>query len=330
MMDVLIYANPYSGSKDNLKWVGRLEAALSAKGLSPEVVWKLPGRAEHLLEVGRGLKAVVAAGGDGSINTTVNLMRETGHLGLPFATLPVGTENLFAKQFGYDVKRPETIAAAIARGRTQAIDVGEVRPMIDGQPVDKPGKLFTLMASAGFDAEVVHKLDAWRNDLPDGKLQRVKKLSYLKPVTASLLNYKFPKVTVTADGQSVTGGQAYVFNLPQYGGNVGIGRHTKVADGKLHWIVFERPGRVRLLYYHALCLLNRQLQSGTVAHGEASEVVMSVEPGAADEGSDLNKGGGNGERGGGGGVPVQADGDPAGGTPQHFRILPGVLQVVEL
>ena len=319
-MDVLIYANPYSGSKDNLRLVGRLESALVAEGMEPEVVWKLPGRAEQLLEVGHGLKAVVAAGGDGSINTTVNLMRETEHLHLPFATLPVGTENLFAKQFGYDVTRPEAIAAAIAGGRTEAVDLGEVRPMVEGRPDDAGGRLFTLMASAGFDAAVVHKLDAWRTDLPDGALQRVSKISYVAPVTRSLLGYGFPRVTLSADGREVTGSQAYVFNLPQYGGNIGIGRHTRVGDGQLHWVVFEKPGRLRLFAYHALCLINRHLQTSTVHHGHAAEVTIASSDGHGhtDQGDAAAH------------APVQADGDPAGQTPQHFRVLPGALHVVRL
>ena len=319
-MDVLIYANPYSGRKDNLRLVGRMESALRGRGLDPEVVWELPGRAEQLLEVGGGLKAVVAAGGDGSINTTVNLMRQTDHLHLPFATLPVGTENLFARQFGYQVKRPESIAAAIAGGQTQAVDLGEVRPVVEGVPDDSAGRLFTLMASAGFDAEVVHRLDDWRTNLPDGALQRVGKLSYVKPVTRSLLGYGFPGVTLTADGREVSGSQAYVFNLPQYGGNLGIGRATRVGDGQLHWVVFEKPGRVRLFAYHALCLVNRHLQHPSVHHGHAAEVTIASTDGPTAEGP----------RNGLAHAPVQADGDPAGQTPQHFRILPGALNVVRV
>jgi diacylglycerol kinase family enzyme len=65
--------------------------------------------------------AVIAGGGDGSIRTVASVL---AHSGVPLGVLPLGTLNHFAK----DLKIPLAIDDAvtvIARGNTQAIDVGE-------------------------------------------------------------------------------------------------------------------------------------------------------------------------------------------------------------
>ncbi len=308
-MTVLIFANPYSGNKENPALVARLEEALQKQGREPRIVWERDGRVELIRELPDD-STVVAAGGDGSIADVVNDMHAAGRLALPFATLPVGTENLFAQEFGYDVKKPETIAAAVTRGRTRAVDLGRVAPETADDAEPAPPRLFTLMASAGFDAEVVRRLSLWRTAPEDGTLRRVKRLSYFKPVLASIFGYRYPQITLTADGRSVTGTQAYVFNLPRYGGGLGIGRHADAFDGQLHWLVFRRPGLVRLLGYHALCVLGRQCKSNAILHGHARSVTFAPANGQA--------------------LPVQADGDPAGDTPLRFEVMPGALNVVEL
>ena len=306
-MHVLIFANPFSGSKANPKRVARLESALQGAGLSPQVSWERTGRAERIRAAAAEgqLQAVVAAGGDGSVADAINAMADADCLDLPFTTLPVGTENLFAKQFNLHRLAPEKLATAIRDRQTRPCDLGEYHA--DGG-FETPGRLFTLMASTGFDADVVRHVQNWRCAPTDGTLRRVRKASYLKPVVKSIFGYRYPKLTLTADGETVTGSQAYVFNLPQYGGNLGIGRHAKPDDGQLHWLVFRKPGLLNLIGYHGLCKIDRHLQAGSIAHGYAREISVTADQ----EGS----------------LPSQADGDPAGHTPMHLRSRPGVLQVI--
>lgn len=313
-MRVLIFANPYSGRRDNRVWVERFEQALADRGLSPAVVWEGDGRADVLRDVcggdTSGGRAVVAAGGDGSVNDVVNDMETAGCLDVPFATLPVGTENLFAKELGFRLENLDAIADAIARGDTRPIDLARIE---HGGAPPRPARLFTLMASAGFDAEVVRRLDVWRTAAGDGKLQRVRRLSYLRPVLAAVFGYRYPAIKLTADGQTVTGTQAYAFNLPQYGGELGIGRHACPDDGRLHWLVFQKPGILRLLLYHWRCKLDRQLDCQTIAHGYAQRVTIEPAPASNDTPA-----------------PAQADGDPAGDARLQLEILPGALKVIRV
>lgn len=299
-MNVLILANPYSGSGPNRRRVDRLVAVLEGHGVSSKVHWTYDGRVEAMRQVDGECRCIVAAGGDGSIADVVNDMDQAGRLHLPFATLPVGNENLFAQEFGYTGK-PEHIASAIVRGQTRPIDLGSIE--FEGKR-----RLFTLMVSAGFDADVVHRLDHWRKDTGDGTLRRVKRSTYLPLVLGAMRGYGFPSVTLEADGQTFEGGQVYVFNLPRYGGKMGIGKGAVVDDGLLDWVVFEKPGFINLLGYHWLVMRGKHLDCKSVAHGRSKQVSLRPSNGQA--------------------LPAQTDGDPSGRTPVDIDVLPAALNVV--
>lgn len=351
MMNVLILANPFSGSGPNRKIVGRLEAALRSRGLSVDTVWKPDERIAALEQLEGDQTVVVAAGGDGSIADVVNDMNAAGRLHLRFATLPVGTENLLAQAFGFTCEA-EPMAAAIARGETRAMDLVRIESAASGDaghpagaldpaddvdagpeaadhadhadhayrdvpdaaedpretpPVDR---LFTLMASSGFDAEVIHRLDRWRKSGAPDELRRVDRRSYVKRIIEAIRGYGYPAVTLVADGREITGHQAYVFNLPKYGGGLAFAPEARADDGQLDWVVFERPGFWRLLGYHWLVMRGKHRQGKTVAHGRASDIML--------------------RRGGGAAVPTQADGDPAGQAPLNLTLWPSALRVIRV
>lgn len=333
-MNVLILANPFSGTGPNRKRVGRLVAALEARGLSVEVVWEPGERIAALQQLEGDEPIVIAAGGDGSIADVVNDMDAAGRLHLRFATLPVGNENLFAQYFGFTLKA-EPMAAAIARGETQAVDLVKLRSLSESMsdqskrepepdtayrdepaPAEAPresplvDRLFTLMASSGFDAEVIHRLDRWRKNHPAGELRRVNRRRYLMRIFEAIRGYRYPEVALVADGQEVAGHQAYVFNLPMYGGGLKFAPDARADDQQLDWVVFERPGFVRLLFYHWLVIRGKHPRGRTVACGRASKITLRTT--------------------GVGPVPTQADGDPAGHTPLDMTVLPGALAVIQI
>lgn len=308
MSRVLIFANPYSGRRDNRKLVGRFERELSGLGLEPHVVWEEDARVQVLRDAPDDTRAVVAAGGDGSVADVINDMHTAGRLDLPFVTLPVGTENLFAKELGYRLDDLEKIAGAVGRGETRAIDLGHLASEDPGEA----GLLFTLMVSAGFDAEVVRRVDAWRAASGNVKLKRVRRLSYLRPILAATWDYRYPRVSLVADDQPpVEGTQAYVFNLPQYGGDLGIGRFALPDDGRLHWLVFTKPGLWRLLMYHRRCKQSRQKETVGIVHGYASRITLAPAQDAAN-------------------APVQADGDPAAAVPREIEVMAGALRIISI
>ncbi len=313
---VLITANPFSGSGANPRHVARLGAALQQAGLVPRVIWDRTERRQRLVDpqLPERVRCVVAAGGDGSITDVINELDDAGHLdAVPIATLPIGTENLFAKQFGFP-RDPRKIAEAIRRGGDIRCDLGQAN-----------GRLFHLMVSAGFDADVVYRLAAWRAANP-GKLKRVRRISYVPKFLGSLRAYGYPALRLEADGQTVTGAHAFVFNLPQYGGNLGLARHARTDDGRLDWVVFHKPGLLPMVRYGWCVLRGCHADQPDVSTGTARSLRLTAVPpeGQAGDMQDAAPGPVPGE------VNMQADGDPAGRTPLDVSVRPAALRVIDM
>jgi len=305
---VLICANPFSGAGPNRSRVDALAAALSSKGLEPKPVWDLQERRDVLADPGltSWCRCVVVAGGDGSIGAVINELAQAGALPgaadtgvgeghVAFGTLPIGNENLFAKHYGFtgDV---QSLADAIEANLTRRVDLGQVTH--DRGEKEAVGRLFTLMAGVGFDAEVVHRMDRWRSSRKGG-LKRVLRVSYLPRIVSASLGYPYSELVVRVDGQEIKGTHLFVFNLPEYGGGLGIAPHGCCCDnGLLDWVLFDRPGVRPLMGYGLSVLRGKHLDRPDVHHGRARSLTIHSSNQA----------------------PVQVDGDPAGSLPVTIGI----------
>ena len=171
---VVISMNPKSGATDQRAVVEKLTASLTEHGFE---VLLLTDVAEMIEVVGQHfgerLRCVVAAGGDGTISLLANELPEN----TPLAILPLGTENLLAKYLGISAE-PVALANMIVAGDCRQLDVGRAN-----------GKLFLVMASCGFDADVVHRLHSNRQG-------HIRHWSYAKPVVSAIRKYKYPKIRI--------------------------------------------------------------------------------------------------------------------------------------
>ena len=301
---VAIIANPFSGSGPNRLAVEELARELRRHEIEPRIAWN-PGEQSELLRNATPAsccRCVVAAGGDGTIAAIINERHD-----LPLAVLPLGSENLFARQFGL-MTTPACLARAIAAGRTRRVDLGRVQQ----GPQDAGGagatvsreRRFTIVVSAGFDAAVVHRVCAWRDR--GGSLRRVNRLSYAKPILDTARNYPYPEIVVDADGEIVRGTHAFVFNLPQYGAQLPIAPQANGCDGYLDWLVFQRPGLAPLVGYFVDVLRGAHLRRPDVRHGRARHIRVSSSTPA----------------------PLEIDGDAAGRTPAEIDVLSQALRVI--
>jgi len=140
--NIYIIRNPASGGKEILFKACLQE--LDALGLRCQVVsTEAPGHGQALArEVARDrdVHAVVAAGGDGTINEVANGMLDST---MPLGIIPVGTANVLAKEMGLTMQARH-IAKAIAFGEERKIYPGIIE-----------GKAFLLMVGVGFDAACV-------------------------------------------------------------------------------------------------------------------------------------------------------------------------------
>lgn len=125
MSHVVLVSNPKSGSADE-ETLERVAERLKAVG---EVVHVAPGSVdsfgEELDEPVTGAQLVVVAGGDGTLNCTINGL--AGRLdGLPLALVPMGTGNDLARTLGLPLDPLEAVDVA-ADGVWSDLDVGRAR-----------------------------------------------------------------------------------------------------------------------------------------------------------------------------------------------------------
>ena len=129
-MRTKIILNPYSNRWGAEQRMPETEQILTEAKLDYELVVTtkpLEGMALAETAVAEGFDAVVAAGGDGTINEVINgLLRATADgPTIPFGILPLGTANDFNLMAGLP-GTPAEAAQVIAQGNTRQIDAGQV------------------------------------------------------------------------------------------------------------------------------------------------------------------------------------------------------------
>lgn len=281
---IAIQYNPRSGAGEQSRLLQALVDRLSQHGL-PSCVFADRNEARAACadpHQRTGLRGIVAAGGDGT------LLDVTTHIpGIPVAILPLGTENLVARYLG--IPRNGTfVADMIAAGHRRRLDVaclGDQR--------------FTVMASVGFDADVIHRAHARRT----GHITRAQ---YVGPIWATVWNHRYPELQVYLDqaADPIMGHIVVVANLPVYALGLQVAPTARGDDGLLDVRVFQRGSTWNTLRYFGLLQWGWHEHAPDVIQRRSTRVrITSDEP-----------------------VPVQTDGDPAGWTPIDIRIEPGYAE----
>lgn len=139
----VVLINPQAAGGQPAALRRRIGGALSARGVPFDIVET--STADEGLQVVRsaarlGVRAVVAAGGDGTIALA---LRGTAGTDVPVALLPFGTGNQLALNFGVPVSLEDAIRVAV-EGRVERIDLGRIGD-----------ERFALIAGAGLDADVM-------------------------------------------------------------------------------------------------------------------------------------------------------------------------------
>lgn len=166
---MLLIANPRAGRGRNAV-LPRLVEALNERGLdNVAAITSGPADATQLAReavTSRGIRFVVAVGGDGTVNEVVNGLVDAGSGepyadGLVFGAVAGGTGCDFIKTFGLD-RAPHRMARHFEGDTVFPIDLGRIRYIgRDGQPTLR---LFANIAECGWGAEVtdrVNRLPRW-------------------------------------------------------------------------------------------------------------------------------------------------------------------------
>lgn len=165
----------------------RLAAALTAEGVDYDVTMTTaPGEATRLVrEADANADAVLAVGGDGTVNEVLNgaLARREPPL---LAVAPCGTGNDWARGVGLP-SDPRRLAELIARCKPRAFDVGYAR--------DAAGETHAFLnaAGVGFDAHVLERMAVTQR----------RHAAYPRAAAATLYHYVRPHLSIKADGLSL-------------------------------------------------------------------------------------------------------------------------------
>lgn len=178
--------------------------------------------------VARGMEAVVAGGGDGTIRAVASVLAGGP---IPMGVLPLGTLNHFARDLGIPTDLEEAIGV-IPRGEVRALDLGDVN-----------GEVFVNNSLLGFYPPVVKMRDRERRELGRNKWL----------ATVSALFKVLPRVTplyvrIKADGLEVHRKTRFLFvgNNEYIMRAFNFGARERFDSGDLYLYIANTPSRLGL------------------------------------------------------------------------------------
>ena len=234
-----------------------------------------PGDARRLAAeaVGEGFDLVVAAGGDGTVNETLNGLGDApdGFEKARLGVLPLGTVNVFARELRIPL-RIERAWEVLQQGRETRIDLPRVDFFANGI---RQQRRFAQLAGAGFDARAIELVD-WSHK---------KKIGPLAYVIAGwkALRERQPKITVRTGDQSVTGEFVLVGNGRFYGGPVPAFPQADLRDGLLDICILPWLNWWTLMRCAPGLLTNRKPPASIAQFIQAAQFDLAGEPKTAFE-----------------------------------------------
>ncbi|MDR0694430.1 MAG: diacylglycerol kinase family lipid kinase [Prevotellaceae bacterium] len=170
----------------------------------------------------QGFDAVVAVGGDGTIN---EIARGLVHSPTAMGIVPMGSGNGLARHLRLPMDFKKALEK-ITHFQTRAIDAAQIN-----------GRLFFCTAGVGFDALIGHLFNS-------GGKRGIS--TYISLSTREFLQYKPQEYTVTTDGQTHTH-KAFLItfaNASQWGNNAYIAPLAHCNDGQLDVVIWKDFPRV--------------------------------------------------------------------------------------
>ena len=268
--------------------------------------------------VSKGARAVIAAGGDGTVNEVANGLVGTD---TALGVLPMGTTNSWALQMGIPALNPVLpgtqaakliasleertarpfpanyyrkmlldAARVLVEGRTVAVDVGELS-----------GRYFLISAGIGLEAAIVESISLKEK-------RALGSWAYVLTAIGSAYRYPGTDVRLNLDGKvvNVSTPLIVVSNIQLYGGMMAIGPKACVNDAKLDVCIFKGDGFFTFVQYAMEVLSHRHLRDPKVEYYQCRDIVVESAHS----------------------LPVHVDGEPFTRTPVTIRTVPSSLKVI--
>lgn len=228
-VDVIVNAGAVTGYKADIP--NHIREIFSARGVNARI--SLAGNAEELGALARRVaqsknETIVAAGGDGTINSVAAAAQQAGKT---LGVLPLGTFNHFAKDLHIPLDL-EGAAQTIIEGHSTWVDTGEVN-----------GHIFLNNSSLGLYPSMVSERKRHRR-LGTGKWP-----AFLWASFTVLRRYPFMDVRLSTNGNQFVSRTPLVFvgNNEYEMEGLNIGARASLKAGKLSLYVTHRMGRLGLI-----------------------------------------------------------------------------------
>ena len=298
--DTLLIVSPAAGGGRALRILPRISHTFDRLGIPAQVqVSSSADEPERLARDAalRGVRAVVAVGGDGLVSmVAAGILSAGATRAAVLGVVAAGTGDDFARALSLPRKDPVAAAEVIASGVVRQIDAatvtcGETEP-----------HWFVNVANAGFDAQVSETANGM-------KVRLGGTATYVGALVSTLRRFRPARFTIAVDGaaSNVVGAMLIaVGNGSSYGGGMRVTPGARVDDGELEACVVREMGRGEFVAKFAKVYRGSHASDPKVLMLHGAEIAVSAEPTQ----------------------PVYADGERVGDLPATFRIHPGVLSVL--
>jgi diacylglycerol kinase (ATP) len=240
---IVIIVNPVSG-KHNRNVINLIAQKLQDPKRHVEViVSRGPG---HIYEIARTIvaQAILIAGGDGSINEAVRGLLKRLYPRPVLGIIPQGSANILR----YELALPTSGSGLVdifLRGRIGHLHIG----LANGRP-------FTLMASVGFDAEVVKTVSKPLK-------QSIGRLAYVYAALKLVFCYQGYDIEVQTGGEIFLAKLIIVTKSKYYGGSFVLDQETSAIRPGLKLLAVSDVGFVSLLNF-GIGLISGRLNDATL------------------------------------------------------------------
>jgi len=247
-------------------------------------------------------KYIMVVGGDGTVNEVVNAVYKDDKLinnDFKLIVFAQGTGSDLIRSLNISNK-PEEMIKIIKRKNTMRIDLLKV-DFLDYSGLQK-SRYFVNASDCGFGAEAAARVNS-SGTFFDGKL------TYLKAVFLSLINYSNKHAAVIVDGEKFYSGllnTAVAANGKYFGGGIKIAPNSDLRSGSIEFLLLKNFSRSELIFNLIKAYRGTHLSHPKVESFSAEKIeIISEEK-----------------------MNLEVDGENIGTTPAVFSILKSKLPVL--
>ncbi|MCO5196541.1 MAG: diacylglycerol kinase family lipid kinase [Anaerolineae bacterium] len=267
-MRVKIIINPYANRWRAQKRIPAIQKAFDEVDVEHVIViTSSPGQAteEARLAVEQGFDAVVAAGGDGTVNEIVNGLVPAAGDGptVPLAVLPIGTGNDLSEMLGNPTD-PAGVARMVSNRKTRQLDLGRVND-----------HYFANNCAVAMEPMIT---------IENVKIKRLKgKARYMAALAIGLLKLKAWDMDITWDDGGYKGPTILlsVCNGPRTGGQFMMAPDAQVDDGLFDFVLLPNVSKMTVLRLLPKLFGGTHVLAPQVTYHRTRVLTLTSEPGTA-------------------------------------------------